>query len=62
MKFEFRHEVAALHAAAMAQEQERKRILTDIGPYRRALCARQDLQIRRKLCRFHQRVCMHFIV
>ncbi|KAG1699605.1 Zinc finger CCCH domain-containing protein 13 [Nymphon striatum] len=59
IKFELKHDVAALHAAAISQKEERDQILTNIGSYRRALCARQDLQIRRKLCRFHHRLPDH---
>ncbi|MPC30339.1 hypothetical protein E2C01_023600 [Portunus trituberculatus] len=33
-----------------ARSQERQRILDGIGPNRKALCARQDIELRRQLC------------
>ncbi|XP_076352583.1 uncharacterized protein LOC143247919 [Tachypleus tridentatus] len=44
--------VASFHVLAAQRKHERETVVHDVGPYRRALCARRDLQIRRLLCRF----------
>ena len=49
--FSFRSACAMQHMSAVSAEREtRDSIVQDIGPNRRALCARSDLKIRRKLC------------
>ena len=50
-QFELLHDLAVMHTAALNQQRERKNLVENIGPFRRALCARRDLMIRRKLCR-----------
>jgi len=50
-KFEFLDSVAAFHATAVKKSQDRQTLVTNIGPYRRALCARRDLAVRRALCK-----------
>ena len=50
-KFEFKHDIAMFHSSAVQKLKERRNLLSDIGPYRRALCARRDLEIRRQLCK-----------
>ena len=49
--FEFLDGVAAFHATAVKKSEERKTLVTNIGPHRRALCARRDLAVRRTLCK-----------
>ncbi|CAH1783590.1 unnamed protein product [Owenia fusiformis] len=50
-KFEFLHNVAQLHASELVRRKNREALMCNVGPYRRALCARRDLQIRRELCK-----------
>lgn len=50
-KFQFKHDIAMFHTSAVQKLKERRNLLSDIGPYRRALCARRDLEIRRQLCK-----------
>jgi hypothetical protein len=50
-KFEFLHDVAMFHSSALQKLKERKNLLSNIGPFRRVLCARRDLEIRRQLCK-----------
>lgn len=49
MKME--HPIAAFHVSISANKQERSNVLYNLGPYRHALCARQDLMMRRLLCK-----------
>ena len=49
--FEFIDGIAAFHATAVKKSQERQTLITNIGPHRRALCARRDLAVRRTLCK-----------
>lgn len=49
-KFQFKNDIAALHMAMVKKAKERANLLHDVGPHRRALCARRDLEIRRQLC------------
>ncbi|KAL8592460.1 hypothetical protein ACOMHN_021402 [Nucella lapillus] len=44
-------DVPVLHLAAVRQRRERTNLLRNLGPFRRALCARRDLEIRRQLCK-----------
>ncbi|XP_076435763.1 uncharacterized protein LOC143275497 [Babylonia areolata] len=44
-------DVPVLHMAAVRQKRERTNLLRNLGPFRRALCARRDLEIRRQLCK-----------
>ena len=50
-KFEFKNDIAMFHSSALQKLKERASLLSDIGPFRRALCARRDLEIRRQLCK-----------
>jgi len=50
-KFEFVDSVAAFHATAARKSQERQTLVSNVGPHRRALCARRDLAVRRALCK-----------
>ena len=50
-QFEFKHDIAMFHSSALNKLKERRNLLSDIGPFRRALCARKDLEIRRQLCK-----------
>ncbi|GIX98788.1 zinc finger CCCH domain-containing protein 13, partial [Caerostris extrusa] len=50
-KFVMEHPVAAFHVAISQNKLERANLFNKVGPYRRALCARRDLQIRKVLCR-----------
>ncbi len=50
-KFMFLHDVAMLHCAAARNQKMRANLLSNIGPHRRALCARRDLYMRRQLCK-----------
>ncbi|XP_067144491.1 zinc finger CCCH domain-containing protein 13-like isoform X2 [Centruroides vittatus] len=45
------HPIAAFHVSISANKQERSNVLYNLGPYRHALCARQDLMMRRLLCK-----------
>ena len=58
-KFEFKHDIAMFHSSAVQKLRERRNLLSDIGPYQRALCARRDLEIRRQLCKV-DKVCFIF--
>lgn len=51
-----RKSAGALVAAAAARRRERETLFTDVGPCRRALCARRDLAIRKKLRRASSKV------
>lgn len=44
-------DVPILHMASVRQKRERGNLLRNLGPFRRALCARRDLEIRRQLCK-----------
>lgn len=44
------HPLAAIQVAIRENQQIRKSLFASAGPYRRALCARRDLAIRRHLC------------
>jgi len=50
-KFEFVDSVAAFHATTARRSQERQTLVSNVGPHRRALCARRDLAVRRALCK-----------
>ncbi|XP_063430416.1 zinc finger CCCH domain-containing protein 13-like isoform X2 [Mytilus trossulus] len=50
-KFRFKSDIAVFHASITSKNQQRKNLLRNIGPFRRALCARRDLEIRRQLCK-----------
>jgi len=50
-KFEFLDDVADFHLSAVRRIEEHKDVVFNIGPNRRALCARRDLAIRRALCK-----------
>ena len=39
------------HSSALRKLKERAGLLSDIGSFRRALCSRRDLEIRRQLCK-----------
>ena len=56
-KFEFLDGVAAFHATAVKKARERQTLVANIGPHRRALCARRDLAVRRALCKV-DKVCL----
>lgn len=43
------HPVAAIQVAIRENQQVRKNLFASAGPYRRALCARRDLAVRRHL-------------
>lgn len=50
-KFVMEHQIAAFHVAISQTKKERINVFNKVGPYRRALCARRDLQIRNLLCK-----------
>ncbi|XP_054724542.1 zinc finger CCCH domain-containing protein 13-like isoform X2 [Uloborus diversus] len=50
-KFVLEHQLAAFHVAISQTKRERTNAFNNVGPYRRALCARRDLQIRKQLCK-----------
>lgn len=50
-KFVMEHPIAAFHVAISQTKKERVNVFNQVGPYRRALCARRDLQIRNLLCK-----------
>jgi hypothetical protein len=50
-KFELLSPVAEFHASIVKRMKERADLVSNIGPYRRALCARRDLAVRRALCK-----------
>jgi hypothetical protein len=50
-KFKFKSDIAVFHASITNKIKERRNLLRNIGPFRRALCARRDLEIRRQLCK-----------
>jgi hypothetical protein len=50
-KFKFKSDIAVFHASITSKIKERRNLLRNIGPFRRALCARRDLEIRRQLCK-----------
>ncbi|KAK7484825.1 hypothetical protein BaRGS_00023868 [Batillaria attramentaria] len=45
------HDVPILHMSSVRQTRDRANLLRNLGPFRRALCARRDLEIRRQLCK-----------
>ncbi|XP_022095069.1 zinc finger CCCH domain-containing protein 13-like isoform X2 [Acanthaster planci] len=45
----FENQLGAFNASAQRKLRQRKQLLTDIGPCRRALCARRDVMIRKQL-------------
>lgn len=45
----FEHDLGAQNISAMNRRLERAGLLTNLGPCRKALCARRDLAIRRQL-------------
>ena len=47
----------ALMAGAAAKRREREMLFTNVGPCRRALCARRDLATRKRLRRLTGKVC-----
>ncbi|XP_052104398.1 zinc finger CCCH domain-containing protein 13-like isoform X4 [Mytilus californianus] len=50
-KFRFKSDIAVFHSSITSKNLQRKNLLRNIGPFRRALCARRDLEIRRQLCK-----------
>lgn len=54
--------VGALMAGAAAKRREREMLFSDVGPCRRALCARRDLAMRKRLRRLTGKVCLSFII
>lgn len=44
-------DVPVMHMATVRQRRDRANLLRNVGPFRRALCARRDLEIRRQLCK-----------
>ena len=60
--FEFVDGVAAFHATAVKKSAERKTLVANIGPHRRALCARRDLAVRRTLCKVDKVYTTHLEV
>ena len=48
--------IGALMAGAAAKRRERGMLFTDVGPCRRALCARRDLAMRKRLRRLTGKV------
>lgn len=44
------HDQAFVHTSAIRKLKERRNLLSNLGPHRRALCARRDLEMRRQLC------------
>lgn len=48
--------IGALMAGAAAKRREREMLFTDVGPCRRALCARRDLAMRKRLRRLTGKV------
>lgn len=50
-KFDFVDGVASFHATAVKKLAERRKLVTNVGCHRRALCARRDLAVRRALCK-----------
>lgn len=48
--------IGALVAGAAAKRRERGTLFTDVGPCRRALCARMDLAMRKRLRRLTGKV------
>ena len=50
-RFELSDDIAAFHATAVVKNRDRANLLWAVGPNRRALCARRDLEIRRQLCK-----------
>lgn len=55
-KFKFKSDIAVFHASITSKMKERRNLLRNIGPFRRALCARRDLEIRRQLCKVDKRM------
>ncbi|KAK6196121.1 hypothetical protein SNE40_001407 [Patella caerulea] len=49
--FKFEHDIAAFHSSAVKKIKDRANLIKNVGPFRRALCARRDLEIRRQLCK-----------
>ena len=60
-KFKLLHSVAQFHVSLTAKRREREELLKDVGPYRRALCARRDLFMRKKLCKLDL-VCIYIYI
>lgn len=54
--------VGALMAGAAAKRREREMLFSNVGPCRRALCARRDLAMRKRLRRLTGKVCLNFII
>ena len=50
-KFEILNPLAEFHASSVRKTKERLELVSNIGSYRRALCARRDLAVRRALCK-----------
>lgn len=44
-------DVPVVHMAAVRQRRDRANLLRNLGPFRKALCARRDLEIRRQMCK-----------
>ena len=54
--------VGALMAGAAAKRREKEMLFSSVGPCRRALCARRDLAMRKRLRRLTAKVCLVFSV
>lgn len=50
-KFKFQSDIAVFHSSITIKNKQRQSLMRSIGPFRRALCARRDLEIRRQLCK-----------
>lgn len=57
VKFELLDDLADFHAGLQLKSSERVGVVNNLGPYRRALCARRDLAIRRSLCKVDKVGC-----
>lgn len=51
IKFELISPLAEFHSSMVKKSKERLELVANLGSYRRALCARRDLAIRRALCK-----------
>ena len=50
-KFELQDNIVKVQSSAVQRLADRRAILQNIGSFRRGLCARKDLDIRRQLCK-----------
>ena len=56
----FEEQLGALNATANQRYEQRKHLFTNVGPCRRALCARRDILIRKQLRK--DKVCFTLIL